>query len=207
MAEPVREQNEKANLSYAFGMIFAQDLKDMETGLEFNYDSFTRGFRQVMENEKTRYTMDEAMDIIQATFDSIQSELGDKNLREGQAYLAENGKRPGVISTPSGLQYEVIAEGTGEQPSISDTVRVHYQGCTIDGSIFDTTYEDDFPVEIPLDRVIPGWSEGLRMMREGGKAMLYIPPNLAYGEWGAGPQIGPNSVIVFEVELLAIIRP
>jgi FKBP-type peptidyl-prolyl cis-trans isomerase len=205
VAEAAQKGNEKAELSYAFGMAVALDLAD--TGLGFNYDSFIRGFRNVMENEKTRYTIDEAMDIIQAAFDKAQTELGEKNRAAGEAFLSENSKRPGVITTSSGLQYELISDGNGEKPSISDTVLVHYRGFTIDGNVFDSSYDDETPMEIPLDVVIHGWSEGLRMMREGEKAMLYIPSDLAYGEWGAGPAIGPNEVIVFEVELFSIIEP
>ena len=205
IAESARKGNEKAEMSYAFGMAVALDLKD--TGFEFNYDSFIRGFREVMENEKTRYTADEAMLIIDAAFDTARTELGEKNRKEGEAFLEGNGKRPGVVTTPSGLQYELVSAGSGGMPGIADTVLVHYWGATIDGNVFDSTYNDGYPMEIPLDMVIPGWSEGLRMMREGEKSLLYIPSNLAYGENGAGQTIGPNSVIIFEVELFEIIRP
>jgi len=204
IAEAAEKQNEKTDLSYAFGMMIAMDLTDI--GLEFNYDSFTKGFRDVMEDQPTRFSPDEAMNRIGVAMDAIQSELGERNRAEGEAFLSQNGRRPGVITTPSGLQYELITEGDGDRPVIADTVLVHYIGATIDGNIFDTTHDDGMPMEIPLDMVIPGWSEGLRMMREGEKALLYLPPSLAYGEWGAGPMIGPNSVIVFEVELIAIIR-
>ena len=142
---------------------------------------------------------------IQEAFDASQAELGERNRAIGEEFLEENGKRPGVITNPSGLQYELISAGSGDKPVIADVVLVHYRGSTIDGSVFDTTHDKGTPIEIPLDRVIPGWSEGLRMMREGEKAMLYIPPNLAYGERGAGPAIGPHSVIIFEVELLSIV--
>ena len=202
IVDEARRGNEKADLSYAFGMLVGSDLAD--TGLEFNYDAFNRGFRDIMENEQTRFTMEEAMGIINAAFLSARTEIGEQNLVLGSAFLAENGQRPEVIVAPSGLQYEVIQEGSGVMPGFRDVVLVHYLGRTIDGTVFDTTYEEGYPVEIPLDRVIPGWSEGLRMMQEGGRAILYIPPNLAYGANGAGPLIGPNAVIIFEVELLAI---
>jgi FKBP-type peptidyl-prolyl cis-trans isomerase len=205
IAEEARKGNEKADMSYAFGMIVASDLAG--TGLEFNYNAFIRGFREVMEKQKTRYTMDEAMNIIQTAFASAQAEVGERNLREGTAFLARNAGRTGVVTTTSGLQYELIAEGYGETPAPSDTVSVHYRGMTIDNFVFDSTYEEGVPLEIPLYRVIPGWSEGLRMMREGGSAKLYIPSNLAYGEEGMGSAIGPNSVLIFEVELLSIIKP
>ena len=203
MTESVRRDNEKAELSYAFGMMLGMELK--ETGFEFNYNSFIRGFREVMENMETRYSIDRAMDVIQTAFERAQTEIGEKNRTEGEAFLLANGERPGVITTPSGLQYEVLVEGAGDIPNIGDIVRVHYSGATIDGNIFDTTYEDGIPVDIPLDRVISGWSEGLRLMREGGKSMFYIPSTLAYGEWGAGQAIGPYATLIFEVDFIAII--
>ena len=205
IAEEAEKGNAKADMSYAFGMIIADDLK--ETGLEFNYDAFIRGFRDTMENRKTLYSMDEAGDKINAAFMAVQEEIGQRNKEEGEVFLAENALKPGIVITPSGLQLEVISEGSGEMPGPADRVLVHYQGATIDGSVFDSTYERDEPMWIPLDRVIPGWSEGLRMINEGSKAILYIPPSLAYGENGAGNAIGPNAVLIFNVELLEIMRP
>ena len=204
ITEEVKKGNEKADMSYAFGMVVASDL--ISTGLEFNYGAFTRGFRETMENEKTLYTMDEAMNKIQAAFTAAQAEIGDRNQAEGSAFLAENAKRPQVITTPSGLQYEAISEGEGEMPGPGDVVLVHYRGATLNGRVFDSTYDEGAPMEIPLDRVIPGWSEGLSMMSEGGKAKLCIPPELAYGRNGMGSAIGPNAVLVFDVELLSIVR-
>ena len=191
-------------VSYAFGMLIASDL--MDSGLKFDYDAFIQGFRALMENEETRYTLGEAVEKIKAAYEAAQAEIAEQNTILGKAFLSENSKRPGVSVTPSGLQYEVISEGRGEHPGPEDFVLVHYRGTTIDGNEFDSTYEGGRPVEIPLDRVIPGWSEGLRLMKEGEKAKLFIPPGLAYGASGAG-EIGPNSVIIFEVELLAILRP
>ena len=211
IAENSRKGNEKADTSYAFGMLVAEDLVD--TGLEFNYNAFMQGFRDTMEREETRLSTEEALAKVQTVFNQLETldnekrqKEGEENLEKGTAFLAENAKRAGVVVTPSGLQYELISEGTGDTPNLEDTVLVHYQGTTIDGNIFDSTYEDSNPLEVPLDRVIPGWSEGLRMIREGGKALLYIPPNLGYGERSAGPVIGSNSVLIFEVELLSIVR-
>ena len=204
IADEARKGNEKADMSYAFGMVVAADLK--ETGLEFNYNAFMRGFREVMDKEETRYTMDEAMVKINAAYTAAQAALGERNRAEGMAFLDANGKKPGVAVLPSGLQYELILEGDGEMPGHGDTVLVHFRGTTVNGTIFDTTYDSGTPLEVPLDRVIPGWSEGLRMMREGGKARLCIPPELAYGERGAPPAIAPYAVLIFEVELLAIVR-
>ena len=205
IAEEARKGNERADMSYAFGMVVAGDI--VGTGLEINYDSFIRGFRDVMENESTRYTMDEAMERIKTAYAATQAETGERNRAEGEAFLAENGKRPGIVTTASGLQYEFITAGDGEMPDIDDVVLVHYRGTFIDGTEFDTTYDSGMPMEIPLDRVIPGWSEGLLLMREGGKARFYIPPNLAYGSRGAGNAIGPNTTLIFEVEFITIVYP
>ena len=205
IAEEAERGNARAEMSYAFGMFFAEDLID--TGIKFNYDALTRGFRDVMEEKNTLFSMEEAYDKINGAFAAAQAEISERNLAEAEAFLAANGARPGVIVTPSGLQFELISAGSGEMPNIADTVLVHYQGADIYGNIFDSTYEYDEPIEIPLDRVIPGWSEGLRMMREGSKARLFIPPDLAYGERGAGGIIAPYAVLVFDVELIAILPP
>jgi FKBP-type peptidyl-prolyl cis-trans isomerase len=196
---------EKAELSYAFGMAVAADIF-LESGFEIDYDAFIQGFRNIMEGRETRHTMEQAMDIIQVAYITAQAAMLEQNLIEGLAFLAENAQRPGVVTTTSGLQYEVIVEGAGERPESGDVVLVHYRGTTIDGVVFDSTFDRGMPVEIPLDIVIPGWSEGLRLMREGGRAILYIPPSLAYGERGAGGIIAPNSTLIFEVELIAIVR-
>jgi FKBP-type peptidyl-prolyl cis-trans isomerase FkpA len=119
--------------------------------------------------------------------------------------MAENSIKPGIKTTISGLQYEVLTEGTGAQPLPSDFVRVHYRGALLDGSVFDSSYDRGEPVEFPLDGVIAGWSEGLLLMKEGGKSRLYIPSRLAYGAQGAGGAIPPNATLIFEVELLEII--
>jgi FKBP-type peptidyl-prolyl cis-trans isomerase len=205
-----QETSDKEKTSYALGMLIAMDIS--EYGLELDYDRFTQGFRDIMEHKETSLTMEEALSAIDAAFqqiNAVQMEQrrfeGEKNRAEGEAFLAKNAERPGVEVTPSGLQYELLSEGTGEKPGPGDTVLVHYRGETIDGTVFDSSYERGEPLTIPLEVVIAGWSEGMRMTREGGRVRLYIPPDLAYGENGAGDAIGPNAVVVFEVELLAIV--
>jgi len=208
-----QKMSEKEKTSYAIGMLIAMDMDLSDSGLEFDYDRFTQGFRDIMENKETSITFEEAMNAVDAAFQQINARqmeqrrlAGEKNRAEGEAFLAKNAKRPGVEVTPSGLQYELITEGTGEKPGPSDTVMVHYEGSLIDGTVFDSSYTRGEPMTIPLDVVIAGWSEGLRMTREGGRIKLYIPSDLAYGENGAGSAIGPNEVVIFEVELLAIVQ-
>jgi len=204
IGEEAGKDSKKKDTSYAFGMVVAGDVTG--TGLEFNYNAFIRGFRDVMEKAKTRYTMDEAMEMIHNAYKAAQAEAGNRNKEAGDAFLAENAKRPGVVTLDSGLQYEVISEGSGEKPAKNDVVRVNYRGTTVDGKVFDSSYDRGKPAEMPLGNVIPGWFEGLSLMKEGGKAKLYIPPKLAYGDRGAGANIGPNATLIFEVELLAIVR-
>ena len=194
---------EKADLSYAFGVVIAADLSQL--GLDFDPDFFAQGFRDFMENPDTRLTLNEAIQQVEMAIQAAMAERSEINRREGEIFLAQNAARSGVYTTYSGLQYEIIVEGTGKQPSIHDYVKVHYTGFVIDGTIFDSSHEDGEPVEFPLQGVIPGWSEGLQLMREGGKILLFIPSALAYGTQGAGNIIPPNSVIIFQVELLEVL--
>jgi FKBP-type peptidyl-prolyl cis-trans isomerase len=129
-----------------------------------------------------------------------------KNRAEGEAFLAENAEKPGVTTLPSGLQYQVLAEGEGEPPAATDSVTVHYRGTLIDGTEFDSSYARGEPASFPLERVIRGWTEGLQLMRPGAKYRLFVPSELAYGEGSAGSKIGPGSTLVFEVELLSVQR-
>ncbi|MHB8845849.1 MAG: FKBP-type peptidyl-prolyl cis-trans isomerase [Nitrospirota bacterium] len=127
-----------------------------------------------------------------------------ENQKEGDAFLAANGKKPGVKTLASGLQYVVLREGTGKQPAATDTVTVHYQGTLINGAEFDSSYKRGQPASFPLNQVIKGWTEGVQLMKEGAKYRFFIPPHLAYGQRGAGPVIGPNSTLIFDVELLSV---
>ena len=133
-----------------------------------------------------------------------RNELAEENLSQGEAFLAENGKREGVISLPSGLQYEVIHDVSGDTPEATDTVVTHYRGTLIDGKEFDSSHRRGEPASFPVNRVIPGWTEALQLMTVGSKWKLFIPSNLAYGEGGAGKVIGPNATLIFEIELLGI---
>lgn len=125
-------------------------------------------------------------------------------LEKGQAYLTENGARPEVKTTDSGLQYEILTEGTGKSPAATDTVEVHYRGTTIDGTEFDSSYKRGETIEFPLNRVIPGWTEGVQLMKEGAKHRLFIPSELAYGKRGAPGAIGPDETLIFDIELIKV---
>jgi FKBP-type peptidyl-prolyl cis-trans isomerase FklB len=129
---------------------------------------------------------------------------GEKNKKEGEVFLAENKKKPGIITLPSGMQYKIMREGTGKSPKSTDTVTTHYRGTTLDGKEFDSSYKRNEPASFPLNRVIAGWTEALQLMKVGSKWQLFIPSNLAYGENGAGQDIGPDATLIFEVELLAV---
>jgi FKBP-type peptidyl-prolyl cis-trans isomerase len=151
--------------------------------------------------------MDTALKSLQQRVAAAQQqqkkETADKNLAAGKAFLDENGKKEGVVTLPSGLQYKITTEGKGANPKATDTVTVHYRGTLIDGTEFDSSITRGQPAKFKLDQVVKGWTEGLQLLKPGSKAQLFIPPNLAYGERGAGP-IGPNSTLIFDVELIGI---
>ena len=189
--------------SYALGVILGSNLKSDNVIL--NMDEFTRGIKDVLSNS-TRYGIDEAQQIFQQAFSALAEERDAENRQAENEFLAENSKKPGIIITGSGLQYEVISEGNGPKPDAYDSVRVHYEGTLIDGSVFDSSYSRGEPIEFPLMGVIPGWTEGLQLMNVGSKYRLYIPSDLGYGPRGAGPQIPPFATLIFEVELLDIIH-
>jgi FKBP-type peptidyl-prolyl cis-trans isomerase len=190
------------DISYAFGMVIGSDLK--QTGLQFNYDAFDRGLRDAIEEGQTRFSMDEAILMMQTAYAEAQAKQAEINRQKEQVFLQENSQKPGIIVTESGLQYEVIHEGAGKKPLGDDTVRVHYEGAFIDGTVFDSSYARGEPEEFPLNQVIPGWSEGLRLMSAGAAYRLYIASSLAYGAEGMGA-IPPYATLVFDVEFLAIV--
>jgi FKBP-type peptidyl-prolyl cis-trans isomerase FkpA len=193
-----------ADISYAFGVVLGSDLK--QTGLAFNYDTLMQGITDSLEGREPRLTMEEAIAKIQAAYTEAMAKKAEENKQKELQFLSENGKKPGVITTASGLQYEVISEGSGARPAPSDTVRVNYEGALTDGTVFDSSYEAGEPVEFALSDVIPGWTEGIQLMREGGSYRLFIPSALAYGERGAGNFIPPYSALIFNVELLSIVK-
>jgi FKBP-type peptidyl-prolyl cis-trans isomerase len=155
-------------------------------------------------NNRILGTLALATAVITFGITSLMAQDTNSNLEKGQAFLKENASKPGVKTTPSGLQYKVITEGHGKKPKATDTVLVHYRGTMIDGQEFDSSYKRNEPISFPLNGVIPGWTEGVQLMKEGGKIQLFIPSNLAYGSRGAGGVIPPDSTLVFDIELLKV---
>jgi FKBP-type peptidyl-prolyl cis-trans isomerase FkpA len=207
-AEGVSERNSggsgDADASYAFGVALGSDFK--QAGLTLDYDALVQGLRDFMEGRETRISLDDAIPLIQAAMRDGMTRLAGENLQKGADFLAENGKKPGIVTTPSGLQYEVVSEGTGSRPQASDTVSVHYEGALLNGEIFDSSYARDEPAKFALDEVIPGWTEGIQLMNVGGTYRFFIPSDLAYGEQGFGSVIPSNSTLIFRVELLEIVE-
>jgi FKBP-type peptidyl-prolyl cis-trans isomerase/predicted small secreted protein len=199
------EKVSKADASYAFGYAIGTSLK--ETGVEMDYGAFVKGMKDVLENKKAKMTQEEATAKIQGAIAAAMEKKAAESIEAEKKYLAENGKKEGVVTTASGLQYQVIKEGTGAKPLSTDVVKVDYVGTLLNGSTFDSSIDRGEPAVFPLDRVIPGWSEGLQLMSVGGKYKFFIPSALAYGPSGAGGVIGPNETLIFEVDLLSIEAP
>ena len=190
--------------SYALGMNIGTSLK--ADGLYLDWDEFLKGMKDILYDKGTRFTMDEASQKFYEAYSANNEKREAVNRQEQTKFLEENKKKPGVTTTESGLQYEVLTPGYGPQPTSSDVVRVHYKGSLINGTEFDSSYSRGQPVEFPLEGVIRGWTEGLQLMNIGSKYRLVIPSNLGYGPEGYGPQIPPDSTLVFEVELLDIVK-
>ncbi len=192
-------------LSYIVGENMANQLKN--DGLELETDALALAVNDVFSGNASRLSQAEkqsTVEEIQKISQAKQAESNAKNKAEGAAYLAENGKKDGVTTTDSGLQYKTLVSGKGEQPKASDTVKVHYKGTLIDGTVFDSSYDRGEPAVFPVTGVIAGWVEALQLMNVGDKYELTIPSDLAYGSQGSGPVIGPDATLVFEVELLGI---
>lgn len=196
-------------VSYALGMGIGAQLMGM--GAEkLNIDDFAQAIKDCMSG-KTQMSNSEAQKVAQDFFaeqEKVQrakaAELGKAAREKGEQYLAENAKKEDVITTPSGLQYKVITEGTGRSPKATDSVKCHYEGFLIDGTVFDSSVQRGQPATFPLGGVIAGWTEGLQLMKEGGKTRFFIPYNLAYGEAGAAGAIPPYAALIFDVELLEV---
>ncbi|MEX2579923.1 MAG: FKBP-type peptidyl-prolyl cis-trans isomerase [Verrucomicrobiales bacterium] len=196
----------KEKVSYAYGLMIARQLS--ERGIEIDLGQFNAAFEAVVNDEELAMSEEE----VSAAFTENQRNMDKagvsgadkKNLEAGQAFLEENAKKEGVETTASGLQYEVLEKGDGASPGETDTVTVHYHGTLIDGTVFDSSVDRGEPANFPLNRVIPGWTEGVQLMSEGAKYRFFVPYDLAYGERGAGEDIKPYSTLIFDVELLGI---
>lgn len=191
-------------ISYALGLGIAHQLKSM--GIEdFSVEDFSQSVSDVLADKTPAMTNREAQELLNDYFQKKQKEEAEKAIAEGKVFLEANGKREGVTTTKSGLQYEVLTPGKGERsPKATDTVVCHYEGRLVSGKVFDSSYERNQPAEFGLSQVIPGWTEGLQLMSEGAKFRFYIPYLLGYGEQGAGPSIPPYSTLVFDVELISV---
>lgn len=198
-------------ISYALGLSMGNNFR--ASGIQqINIQDFADGVAAVFYGSEPKMSYDEAKEVIRQYFTEMEAKqkeeaakMGEVNAKAGEAFLAENGKRAEVKTTASGLQYEVLTEGDGPQPTAQDQVEVHYTGKLIDGTVFDSSEERGVPATFGVTQVIPGWVEALQLMKAGSKYRLYIPSQLAYGPQGAGNIIGPNSTLIFDVELLKVI--
>lgn len=191
-------------ISYALGLSMGQNF--LNTGIQsLNIEDFSRAIQAVYANEKPEMSYDEAKQVINTFFEKLQNEAQEANIKAGEAFLAENAKNEGVVTLPSGLQYEIVKEGNGDKPSATDRVKCHYHGTLIDGRVFDSSVSRGEPAVFGVNQVIPGWVEALQLMPKGSTWKLYIPSHLAYGERGAGEMIAPNTTLIFEVELIDIV--
>jgi len=208
--QELKDQKDKA--SYSIGLELGTSLKKGK--IEVNNDKLLKGLKDGLSGEKPLMTEDQ----VKETMTALQKEMmekqaaaakeeGEKNLAAGEKFLAENKKKDGVKTTASGLQYKVIKEGAGASPKETDMVVTNYKGTTLNGTEFDSSYKRNEPATFPVNRVIKGWTEALLMMKPGAQYQLFIPANLAYGERGVGKDIGPNSTLIFEVELVSIKPP
>ena len=207
--EPSPFKTEKETISYTLGMSVGRSLK-MQS-LDVDVDVFLQGMKDTLSGGKTLLTEQQVADTMRALQQKMRAqqqqlmkELAEKNTREGEAFLAENAKKEGVVVLPEGLQYKVLTEGTGPTPQQADTVMVNYRGTLIDGMEFDSSAKSDGPIPLTINNVVKGMQEALKLMKVGSKWQIFIPSVLAYGERGAGTFIGPNAAIVFDVELVSI---
>ena len=199
-------------LSYALGLGIGQQLAQMGAAADLNVDDFAQSIRDVLQGNELKVSHREAQQIVNEYFqrqeqrlNAEKAEKGKAAKAEGEKYLAENAKKDGIITTPSGLQYQVLRQGNGKHPTAKDSVKCHYEGFLIDGTVFDSSVQRGEPAVFGLQQVIAGWTEGLQLMQEGGKYRFFIPYKLAYGEGGAGQLIPPYAALIFDVELIEVL--
>lgn len=201
--------NRADSISYALGMDVGNNISRL--GVELNAEMIYQGLKDVFQGAESQMTEEEVRAYMQsfqqeamAAQQKVQQQRGEEAKAKGEAFLAENAERDSVTVTESGLQYQALREGDGASPAATDTVKVHYEGRLLDGKVFDSSYKRGQPIEFRLNGVIPGWTEGVQLMKEGAKYRFFIPSDLAYGSRGAGQAIGPNETLIFEVELLEV---
>ena len=196
---------EKQQLSYIFGIQVGQNM--MSEGVDLDMDAFTAGVADMFAKKQPQLDQATAEKVIgefQQKKAKEMAEVMNKKQQQAQAYMAENAKKEGVVTTKSGLQYTIVTEGDGATPTEKDKVIAHYKGTLLDGTVFDSSYDRGEPATFPVTGVIQGWQEALQLMKEGSKWQIVVPANLAYGPRGAGQLIGPNETLIFDIELIAI---
>jgi len=200
----------KGKIGYAVGQDIGKSLMRIKD--EVDVASLKQGLgdalagKSSMTEEETRQVLQDFQVALMTKQGQVSQVSGDKNAQEGKEFLAKNAKEAGVVTTKSGLQYRVVSEGTGLRPKVTDKVKVHYRGTLLNGKEFDSSYKRNEPAVFPVNGVIPGWTEALQLMKVGSKYKVFVPSNLAYGAAGAGQDIGPNATLVFDVELLGIVK-
>lgn len=205
LAEEAALSTPKQKLSYTVGYQIGQSIK--RQGLEVDTDVVGQAIKDVMTDAQPKLKPEEMQAAVQAHQQAStqkRAAQGGENKKAGEAFLAANKKKEGVVTLPSGLQYKVITEGKGKKPKLTDTIVAHYRGTLIDGKEFDSSYKGGQPATFPVNAVIKGWQEILPMMPEGSKWQVFIPSELAYGEAGAGADIGPNATLIFDIELISV---
>lgn len=203
MSCQINAQTKMDSLSYSVGVMMAQGLKSQKM-TDLNATDLAKGIDDVLKDHDLAIPEDEVKNIFQNYLQKQKEGQHTAAVAEGKAFLAKNKARPEVVTLPSGLQYEVLKKGTGPKPTKENQVTVHYHGSLIDGTVFDSSVERGQPATFGVTQVISGWTEALQLMPQGSKWKLFLPSNLAYGDRGAGPKIGPFSTLIFEVELLDI---
>ena len=190
--------------SYAIGLGIGQNLLGMGAR-SISVEDFAQAIKDVLEGNQTAISHQEAREIVNKYFEELEQKMSAASIEQGKAFLEENKKKAGVVTLPSGLQYEIITEGKGKLAKATDQVKCHYEGTLLDGTLFDSSIKRGQPAVFGVNQVIPGWVEALQLMPEGSKWKLYIPSELAYGARGAGEMIPPHSTLIFEVELLEVL--
>ena len=190
--------------SYAIGLGIGQNLLSM--GAQgINVEDFAQAIADVLNRNETAISHNEAREIVNKYFAELEEKMNAENIEKGKAFLAENAKKEGIVTLPSGLQYQVITEGNGKKPSATDRVKCHYEGTLIDGTLFDSSIKRGQPAVFGVNQVIRGWVEALQLMTEGSRWRLFIPSELGYGAQQAGEMIPPHSTLIFEVELIEVL--